>query len=105
MGGRVSNDDIAPVDLSVEVDASGRTVVTLGDDRFGAGQALGWHALAETVFSHWPPRARGRVRIATITMARQSPDSSPLEVLAVRSRVLRRLSSHLASLARRLEAA
>lgn len=105
MGGRVSNDDIAPVDLSVEVDASGRTVVTLGDDRFGAGQPLGWHALAETVFSHWPPRLRGRVRIATITMARQSPDSSPLEVLAVRSRVLRRLTSHLASLARRLEAA
>ncbi len=105
MGGRVSNDDIAPVELSVEVDARGRTVVTLGDDRFGAGQPLGWLALAETVFSHWPPRVRGRVRIPTIVMARQSPDSSPLEMLAVRSRVLRRLSSHLASLARRLEAA
>ena len=105
MAGRVSTEDISPVELSVDVDATGRTVVTLGDDRFGAGQLLGWHALAETVFSHWPPRVRGRVRIATITMARRSPDSSPLEVLAVRSRVLRRLSSHLASLARRLEAA
>lgn len=105
MAGRISNEDISPVELSVDVDATGRTVVTLGDDRFGAGQPLGWHALAETVFSHWPPRLRGRVRIATITMARQSSDQSPLEVLAVRSRVLRRLSSHLASLARRLEAA
>jgi hypothetical protein len=102
---RVSIDGIAPVELSVEVDFAGHAVITLGDDRFGAGQSLGWRALAETVFSHWPPRVRGRVRIASITLARQSTDSSPLEVLAVRSRVLRRLSSHLASLARRLEAA
>jgi hypothetical protein len=105
MAGRVSTEDIAPVELSVEIDDAHRTIVTLGDDRFGAGLPLGWRALAETVFSHWPPRVRGRVRIATITMSSQLPDASPLAVLAVRSRVLRRLSSHLASLARRLEAA
>lgn len=105
MGGRVSIEDTAPVELAIEIDASNRTIVTLGDDRFGVGQPLGWHALAETVFSHWPPQVRGRVRVATISMARQPADGSPLEVLAVRSRVLRRLSSHLASLAHRLEAA
>lgn len=93
------------LELEVQLDEAGHAVVIFEKERFGSTESLGWRALAETVFSRWPPRTRGRVDVRSITFARQTPDASPLEVLAVRSRVLRRLSSHVASLGRLLEAA
>lgn len=105
LAGRVPSQDVEPVELAVEVDAEGRTTITLGDESFGANQPLGWRALAETVFSHWPPRVRGRVVVVSIASKRQAPGGTALESLALRARVLRRLSAHLDSLARHLEAA
>lgn len=103
--GRLSSESVDPIELQVEIDELGHAIVALETDRFGAGQAMGWRALAETVFSHWPPRVRGRVKISRVTWARQTNDASALEVLSVRARVLRRLTAHLGSLARYLEAA
>lgn len=103
LAGRLPPDDVAPIELVVRVGAGGHTEIELEEERFGAGSALGWRALAETVFSHWPPQQRGRIRVTSIE--HRGAAVSALEVLAVRARVLRRLSGHLASLARRLEAA
>lgn len=105
MSGRLPGEPVAPIDLAVRVDVKGQLSITLGDEDFGAGQSLGWRALAETIFSHWPPRTRGRVRVTSVESARQDPDGVALDVLAVRSRVLRRLAIHLGVLARFLEAA
>ncbi|MDX2010868.1 MAG: hypothetical protein SFW67_11775 [Myxococcaceae bacterium] len=81
-------------------------LVQLGDERFGAGSGLGWRALAETVFSRWPPGTRGRLRVASVTIeGSHGADASALGLLAIRSRVLRRLAGHLGTLSRWLEAA
>jgi hypothetical protein len=98
-----------PVELLVKV-AGPRVTVALGDETFGGNEPLGFRALAEAVFSRWPVGARGHVRIAHIEgldtlVSRQGTDHTALERLALRSRVLRRLSAHLASISRLLEAA
>lgn len=105
MTSRVPFEAVTPLDLAVRIDARGHLSITMGDEDFGAGQTLGWRALAETVFSHWPPRVRGRVRVVSVESARHDHDGAALEALATRSLVLRRLSAHLRALARFLEAA
>jgi len=104
LSGRRPVEDVAPLELGVVVHPAGLTL-TLGDDRFGYGAPLGYRALAEAVFSHWPPQQRGRVRLSAIEWTRQGADVSALDVLAVRARVMRRLFAQLASLGRSLEAA
>ncbi|MCA2978202.1 MAG: hypothetical protein INH41_30355 [Myxococcaceae bacterium] len=102
---RMPEERVEPVALIVTATPAG-LVVDFGEERFGARQALGWRALAETIFSHWPPGIRGRIRVVAVHLEDgQETSGSPLGVLSLRSRALRRLWCHLGSLARRLEAA
>ncbi len=102
---RLPDESVAPLELAVTHTSRG-IIVSLGDERFGAGQRLGWRALAETVFSYWPPGLRGRVRVSSVAVeSSQGVDASALGLLAIRSRVLRRLTAHLGTLSRSLEAA
>lgn len=72
------------------------------EERFGAGTELPWSALAEAVLSRWPPGTWGHVGVARV----MAPSGTAgLELLAARSRVLRRVHTHLRRIARSLRAA
>jgi hypothetical protein len=102
---RLPDELVEPIAISVAASARG-LVVELHEERFGEGQPLGWRALAETVFSRWPPGLRGRLCVSSVVVEPgQGVDTSALGLLAIRSRVLRRLSVHLGTLSRWLEAA
>ncbi len=105
ISGRRQAQSAETLELEVELDGSGHATVIFEHERFGSAESLGWRALAETVFSRWPPRTRGRVDVRQLRLASQAPDASPLEVLSIRSRVLRRLAGQVATLGRLLEAA
>jgi hypothetical protein len=76
--------------------------VTLDGEAFGAGAELPWSALAEAVLSRWPPGTWAHVGIDRV----QGPAGTPgLALLAARSRVLRRLDTHLRRISRQLLAA
>lgn len=76
--------------------------VELEAERFGPGAELPWAALGEAVLSQWPPGTWGHVGCAQVIAELRH---TPLELLARRGLVLRRLQSQLRRLARALQAA
>jgi hypothetical protein len=94
---------VLPLDVDCEWPYTIR--VWLEGEAFCAPGDLSWSALAESILSHWSPGTWGRVGIRRVTFIRPPPSSSPLYVLAVRARVLRRVSAGLHRITRILEAA
>jgi hypothetical protein len=89
------------VTLSVTLTARGDQA-SLDGEPFGAGAELPWSALAEAVLSRWPPGTWAHVGVDRVS----GPAGTPgLFLLAARSRVLRRLNTHLHRISRHLLAA
>ncbi|MDP1830380.1 MAG: hypothetical protein Q8L48_44375 [Archangium sp.] len=89
------------VSLHVSMTARGDQAV-LDGERFGSGAPLAWSALAEAVLSQWPPGTWAHVGVDRVNAP---VGTSALELLAARSRVLRRLDTHLRRISRHLRAA
>lgn len=89
------------ITLEVELVRGGEQVLFDGE-RFGHGAPLPWSALAEAVLSHWPP---GTSTALSIPRVRCLEPVDALWLLAARSRVLRRVNTHLRRIARVLRAA
>jgi hypothetical protein len=83
-----SSTQVLPLDVECHPDA---TLVWLDGEVFCGPRMLSWTALAEAVLSHWPPGTSGRVGVRRISFVDGLEPRSPLELLAVRSRVVRRL--------------
>ncbi|MFO0599128.1 MAG: hypothetical protein U0228_27710 [Myxococcaceae bacterium] len=94
-------DEQAPLELELELGPRGERV-RLDDEWFGTGEALSWSALGEAVLSRWAPGTWARV---VITRVHFPAGTSPLSLLAARSRVLRRVRAQLRKIARALKAA
>jgi hypothetical protein len=103
--GRRAPAEVPAVLVDVECDWPWRLTLSFEGERFGYGGTLPWVAAAETVLSRWPPGVEGRIGVRSITWRRQPTDMSPLHLLAIRSRVLRRLGAQLGRLARHMLAA
>ena len=89
------------VTLQITLTAHGDQA-SLDGEPFGAGAELPWSALAEAVLSRWPPGTWAHVGIDRV----HAPSGTPgLALLAARSRVLRRLDTHLRRIATHLLAA
>ena len=87
--------------LIAELTAHGDRV-SFDGEAFGAGTPLGWSALAEAVLSHWSPGTWAHVGVEQVV----APAGTPaLALLAARSRVLRRLDTHLRRIMQHLRAA
>jgi hypothetical protein len=89
------------VSFDVETGPGGDRAV-LDDERFGSRAPLSWGALGEAVLSRWPPGVWARVSVRRVAAP---PGSFALSLLAARSRVLRRLATHLRRIARAMRAA
>ena len=83
-----SSTQVLPLDVECHPDG---TWVWLEGEVFCGPRMLGWNALAEAALSHWPPGTTGRVGVRKVTFVDGLEPRSPLEILAVRSRVVRRL--------------
>lgn len=90
-----------PVQLELELSEKGARV-RFCDEWFGRGCELNYSALAEAILSHWSPGVWAPLSLAKVIAPVGSP---PLLLLAARSRVLRRVDSHLRRIARTLRAA
>ncbi|MFZ5444150.1 MAG: hypothetical protein ACOZQL_29405 [Myxococcota bacterium] len=89
------------VTLELELGPDGEQVLFEGE-RFGRGAELPWSALAEAVLSHWPP---GTWASLSVPRVRTAEPVGALWLLAARSRVLRRVNTHLRRISRLLRAA
>ncbi len=79
--------------VHVDVEAGPRGLrVWLDSEVFCADSELSWTALTEAVLSHWPPGTTGRVGVRHLSFNVAGFVGEPLQILAVRSRVLRRLA-------------
>ena len=87
--------------LSVHLTPHGDQAV-LDGELFGCRAPLPWSALAEAVLSHWPPGTWAHVGVDRV---KAPVGATALELLAGRSRVLRRLGTHLRRISRVLRAA
>jgi hypothetical protein len=87
--------------LHVELSPRGDQALFEGE-RFGSGAALSWGSLAEAVLSHWPPGTWARVGVSQVDAP---PNTPALMLLACRSRIIRRVNTHLVRIARFLQAA
>lgn len=105
LAGRRLDAELPVVPIEVQCDWPYTLRVWLDGEAFCAPGDLSWSALSEAILSHWPPGTWGRVGIRQVGFIRPPPQPSPLDVLALRSRVLRRITSGLRRLTRVLEAA
>lgn len=94
-------DEAPPVLMSGAIGEHGDSA-TLDGEVFGAGAELPWSALAEAVLSHWAPGTSTHVGLTQIAAP---AGTTALGLLACRSRILRRLDTHLRRIARFLKAA
>jgi hypothetical protein len=105
LAGRRLDTDLAVLPLEVECEYPWTTRVWLDGEAFCSPGDLSWSALGEAVLSRWPPGTWGRVGVRRVSFIRPPSTPSPLQVLAVRSRVLRRVAAALRRLTSVLEAA
>ena len=90
-----------PLVLELELLGAGARV-RFGDEWFGTGADLSWSALAEAVLSQWAPGVWAPLSIIRVLAP---AGTAPLTLLAARSRVIRRVETHLSRIARSLRAA
>jgi hypothetical protein len=105
LAGRRLDSDLPALPLDIDCEWPFTIRVWLEGESFCAPGDLPWSALAESILSRWPPGTWGRVGVRRVGFIRPPPSPSPLHVLAVRSRVLRRIAAGLRRLTRVLEAA
>jgi hypothetical protein len=91
--------------FDVDSDGPFTTRLWLDGEAYAGPGDLPWSAAAETAFSRWPAGTTGRVGISSVRFIDRGPRHSGLDALAVRARVLRRLSASLARIAAVLRAA
>lgn len=100
LGGRRAEQD-EPVIMSVLLTPHGDQAIFDGE-LFGSNANLSWGALAEAVLSHWPPGTSTHIGVDRV---KAPVGTSALELLAARSRVLRRVDTHLRRISSLLRAA
>jgi hypothetical protein len=105
LAGRRLDAELPALDLDVECEWPTTLRVWLDGEAFCAPGDLSWSTLAEAVLSHWPPGTWGRVGVRRVTFIGAPPANPALHVLAVRSRVLRRVAAGLRRLSRVMLAA
>lgn len=79
--------------------------VELEGERFGPRAELNWSALAESILSQWAPGVWAHVGVSGWSSVPGAARVSALSLLALRSRVLRRVDVQLRRIARSLAAA
>jgi hypothetical protein len=105
LAGRRLEAQLPALALDVECEWPFTLRVWLEGEAFCAPGDLGWTSLAEAVLSHWPPGTWGRVGVRRLSYIKAPSSNSPLYLLALRSRVLRRVAAGLTRLTRVLDAA
>jgi hypothetical protein len=105
LSGRRLDAELPPLPLDVESEWPFTIRVWLEGEPFCAPGDLGWTSLSEAVLSHWAPGTWGRVGVRSLSFITPPASSSPLFLLALRSRVLRRVAAGLRRLTRVMEAA
>ncbi len=100
LGGRRAEQH-EPVIMSVLITPHGDQALFDGE-LFGSNANLSWGALAEAVLSHWPPGTSTHIGVDRV---KAQVGTSALELLAARSRVLRRVDTHLRRISSLLRAA
>ncbi len=100
LGGRRAEEH-EPLMMNVVITPRGDQVIFDGE-LFGSSANLSWGALAEAVLSRWPPGTSTHIGVDRV---KAPVGTSALELLAARSRVLRRVHTHLRRISSLLRAA